>query len=742
MSSNELAHLEQQEKQVAQLVSRVASLQALVAGTNKQTAAAPSTQATTATAQPESDGDSAMEKLVAENERLKYQLAILNRSIAEEKASGAGAAAATGAAAAPAAAAKGAKGKEPAAKDAAAAAPAAKKKADKPSQPAFQPAPVPTYQPVDLSEGRMVALFDHVRNMLEMGIEATFPGKGFANAMLVGSNVSYKSAAALTLLKRIDGLGFPYKTAHDIASAIHKNLPKSTLLESSHFEVDERGFITVVVPAKLLATILTNIVVHGVLPPKQEKKKRVIIDFSSPNIAKEMHVGHLRSTIIGESLCRLLEYRGFEVLRVNHVGDWGTQFGMLIAHLKDEFPNFRNESPPIGDLQAFYKASKKRFDADEEFKKRAYTEVVKLQAGTDADVRHAWKLICDESRREFELIYKRLHVTIKEKGESFYQPMMPSVVADLEKRGFVQVEDGRKIMFVPDQAVPLTVEKSDGGYTYDTSDLAAIKYRIEEEHADWIIYVVDVGQSLHLETVFSAAKHVGWLDPAKVRVDHVAFGLVLGEDGKKFKTRSGDTVRLVDLLDEAVERAKVVLDSKRGGDLQPEEYAAALDAVSYGAVKYADLSTSRTSDYTFSFDRMLKLVGNTAPYLLYAYTRMSSIARNAGIDVSKEIAKHPCEFTEGPELALARALIRFPEILNRITDDLMPHTLGSFLYEICQLYSTFYEKLRIIEHDVDKATGTKTIKSIHYPRLALCEAASLVLKQGLSILGMDVVGKM
>lgn len=353
----------------------------------------------------------------------------------------------------------------------------------------------------------------------------------------------------------------------DIALKILEHLPISPVIAKC--DVAGPGYINVYLERSYAETALTAILLNGVQPPKFERK-RVVVDFSSPNIgknliiskspfmyilqnwssfisntAKEMHVGHLRSTIIGESICRLLEFLQHDVLRINHVGDWGTQFGMLIAHLEDRFPNYAEVSPPISDLQTFYKESKGRFDTDEEFKARAYARVVKLQSGDPASTK-AWNLICDVSRKDFQRIYNRLDISIIERGESFYQSRMEDIVKFLEAGGLLEEDNGRKIMWgtpVNEEGehdgIPLTVVKSDGGYTYDTSDMATIKQRIDEEKADWIIYVTDAGQYTHFKTIWDCAERVGIMKKGVHRVDHVGFGVVLGEDGKKFKTRSG-----------------------------------------------------------------------------------------------------------------------------------------------------------------------------------------------------------
>uniref|UniRef100_A0A9J8AIU5 Arginine--tRNA ligase, cytoplasmic n=2 Tax=Cyprinus carpio TaxID=7962 RepID=A0A9J8AIU5_CYPCA len=490
----------------------------------------------------------------------------------------------------------------------------------------------------------------------------------------------------------------------EIAEKIVQNIPNNELIERT--EIAGPGFINVHLKRMFVSKLLSSLLVNGVKPPSLKKKKKVVVDFSSPNIAKEMHVGHLRSTIIGDSMCRLFEFLGYEVLRLNHVGDWGTQFGMLIAHLQDKFPNYLSVSPPIGDLQAFYKESKKRFDEDEEFKRRAYQCVVKLQS-KEPDFIKAWNLICDVSRN-----------------------------------GLVQLDEGRKIVFAPGQSIPLTIVKSDGGYTYDTSDLAAIKNRIFDEKADIIIYVTDSGQAVHFQVVFAAAQLIGWYDPKVIRVEHAGFGVVLGEDKKKFKTRSGDTVRLMDLLEEGLKRSMDKLKEKgRDKVLTPEDLVKAQRAVAFGCIKYADLSHNRINDYVFSFDKMLDDRGNTAAYLLYAFTRIRSIARLANIQ--EATLRTAVETTEvlldhEKEWKLGKCILRFPEILQKITDDLLLHTLCDYLYELATTFTEFYDSCYCVEKD--RQTGE--VVKINMCRMLLCEATAAVMAKGFDILGINPVERM
>ncbi|XP_077597016.1 arginine--tRNA ligase, cytoplasmic [Stigmatopora nigra] len=544
------------------------------------------------------------------------------------------------------------------------------------------------------------------------------------------------SVMAMTQMFKAKGMKV---NPREIAEKIIHNIPENKLIQK--MEIAGPGFINIHLKKSFVSKLLSNLLVNGVQPPPLAYRKRVVVDFSSPNIAKEMHVGHLRSTIIGESMCRLFEFLGYDVLRLNHVGDWGTQFGMLIAHLQDKFPNYLIVSPPIGDLQAFYKESKKRFDEDEEFKKRAYQCVVRLQS-RESDFLKAWNLICDVSRKEFQKVYDYLDVQIIERGESFYQDLMMGVVKEFEDKGLTELDEGRKIVFAPGQSIPLTIVKSDGGYTYDTSDLAALRQRIVDEKADIIIYVVDSGQGTHFQVVFAAARMIGWYDPQVTRVEHAGFGVVLGEDKKKFKTRSGDTVRLMDLLDEGLKRSMDKLKEKeRDKVLTAEELTKAQRSVAFGCIKYADLSHNRINDYVFSFDKMLDDRGNTAAYLLYALTRIRSIARLANLDAAA--LKKAAETTDvlldhEKEWKLGKCILRFPEILQKILDDLLLHTLCDYLYELATTFTEFYDNCYCVEKD--RQTGE--VVKVNMCRMLLCEATATIMAKGFDILGINAVQKM
>ncbi|CAF0872225.1 unnamed protein product [Adineta steineri] len=595
-------------------------------------------------------------------------------------------------------------------------------------------------------------ILDILVGLFEQSIRKAFPEDTTLPVLVVPARqADYQCNSAMPIAQKLSATTGKKIAPTEVAKIIVENLPKHDMIEK--IDYSGPGFINVTISPSFVSKQIRDILTKGVLPPNiltmvgklgsngENKRPKVVIDFSSPNIAKEMHVGHLRSTIIGDSIARLLEYTGFDVLRLNHLGDWGTQFGMLIAHLQDKFPEYKTVSPPIGDLLAFYKASKKRFDEDEEFKKRAYVCVVKLQA-YDADIIHAWKMICDVSRKDFEYIYKELDVKITDRGESFYQDRMVDLVKELDSKNLLKLEDGRKVMFLPDIDVPMTIVKTDGGFTYDSSDMATIKQRLQEEKADWIVYVIDSGQALHMQSIFAGAKLAGWTDENSARIDHVGFGVVLGEDGKKLKTRSGEAVRLRDLLDEGIDRSLAKLKEKnRDTVLTPEELQKAQKSVAYGCIKYSDLSRNRNFDYIFSFDRMLDDRGNTAVYLLYAYTRIQSIARKAGIapetlkakmqDVELDFAN------EEQELKLAKCIIRYPDVLTRALDELLMNGLCEFMYQLATAFTEFYDRCYCVE--VDKVTGESRI---NYRRILLCEATATVLKQCFEILGIQPLERM
>uniref|UniRef100_G3QCA0 Arginine--tRNA ligase, cytoplasmic n=1 Tax=Gasterosteus aculeatus aculeatus TaxID=481459 RepID=G3QCA0_GASAC len=545
----------------------------------------------------------------------------------------------------------------------------------------------------------------------------------------------YQCNSAMAMAQMLKAKGVKVNP-REIAEKIIQNLPDNELVEKT--EIAGPGFINIHLKRPFVSKLLSKLLVNGVQPPPLDSRKRVVVDFSSPNIAKEMHVGHLRSTIIGESMCRLFEFLGYDVLRLNHVGDWGTQFGMLIAHLQDKFPDYLTSSPPIGDLQAFYKESKKRFDEEEDFKKRAYQCVVRLQSKEPSFLK-AWNLICDVSRREFQKVYDCLDIQIVERGESYYQDMMTKVVKEFEERGMAELDEGRKVVFVPGQSIPLTIVKSDGGYTYDTSDLAALRQRLFDEKADILIYVTDSGQATHFQVVFAAAQMIGWYDPQVTRVEHAGFGVVLGEDNFEAVKEDWTEVREAEPL--LFSFLRKLCRCPPPQVLTPEELTKAQRSVAFGCVKYADLSHNRVNDYVFSFDKMLDDRGNTAAYLLYAFTRIRSIARLANIDeatLRKAAETSEVLLDHEKEWKLGKCLLRFPEILQKILDDLLLHTLCDYLYELATTFTEFYDSCYCIEKD--RKTGE--VVKVNMWRMLLCEATAAIMAKCFDILGINPVGRM
>lgn len=544
----------------------------------------------------------------------------------------------------------------------------------------------------------------------------------------------YQANVALGLAKTLGA------KPRDIAQQIVDRLEVEDLCDPP--ELAGPGFINLRLKPSYLAEQLALLQADrrlGVEPVRQPQ--RIIVDFSSPNIAKEMHVGHLRSTIIGDSIARILEFLGHDVLRLNHVGDWGTQFGMLITYLGEAYPDALTQADALdlGDLVAFYKKAKQRFDEDQTFQTQSRQAVVKLQGG-DPHSLQAWQLLCDQSRREFQTLYDRLDIALEERGESFYNPLLPSVVEDLQATGLLVEDGGAQCVFLDGfqnkegNPLPLIIQKSDGGYNYATTDLAALRYRITQDKAQRILYVTDAGQAPHFAQVFQVAQRAGWV-PETVDLTHVPFGLVQGEDGKKLKTRSGDTIRLRELLDEAIDRARQDLETRLATDDRqetPEFIDQVAQTVGLGAVKYADLSQNRTSNYIFSYDKMLALHGNTAPYLLYAYVRVQGISRKGNIDFQGQELSSNLVLTEESEQALLKHLLQLEDVIRAVATDLFPNRLCTYLFELSQKFNQFYDRCPILQAEEPQRSS----------RLALADVTARTLKLGLSLLGISVLERM
>jgi arginyl-tRNA synthetase len=553
-----------------------------------------------------------------------------------------------------------------------------------------------------------------------------------------------------------------------LAEQILAKLNISDICESP--EIAGPGFINLRLKPEFVAKTLVQVSKDaiGLGIEKAEKPKTIVVDFSGPNIAKQMHVGHLRSTIMGDCICRLLELQGNKVVRQNHIGDWGTQFGMLCALYNKRLlkEGLRGEerwaAKTLADIEGFYREAHHLYETDEEFAKTAKAAVVGLHTGNETWIRY-WKIIVATTSSHFLEIYNRLGVILKDehtRGESFYKDKLADVVKDLKKQELAVESEGAVCVFPEGfkdkkgKPLPVIVQKSDGAYLYATTDLAAIRYRVGELKADKIVYVTDARQGLHFEMVFAVARKAGWdvkqrtedggpdfaqgASPGRQRTEfvHVTFGSVLGEDGKPLKTRSGENVKLKELLDEAVTRARKVVDEK-SPDLPETQRAEIAKAVGIGAVKYADYTNNRTSDYIFSFDKMLAMEGNTAPYMQYAYARVKSINRKGKereIDVNKELAGiKELNIGEPSELDLAKHLIRYGEAISSSAGDYRPNYLTAYLYDLAQKFSSFYNDCPVLDASPDKRPT----------RLLLCDLTAKTIKHGLhNLLGIEVIEQM
>ncbi|WP_311351168.1 arginine--tRNA ligase [Aggregatibacter segnis] len=502
-------------------------------------------------------------------------------------------------------------------------------------------------------------------------------------------------------------------------------------------EIAGPGFINIFLKDTWLADNISRAVQDPKLGVHNPEKQTVVVDYSSPNVAKEMHVGHLRSTIIGDAVVRTLEFLGNNVIRANHVGDWGTQFGMLIAYL-EKMENEHATEMELSDLEAFYRAAKKHYDEDPVFAEKARNYVVKLQSG-DEYCRTMWQKLVKITMQQNQHNYDRLNVTLTDKdvmGESLYNPMLPGIVEDLKKQGLAVEDDGALVVYLDEfknkdgDPMGVIVQKKDGGFLYTTTDIAAAKYRYETLKANRALVFSDTRQSQHMQQAWLITRKAGYV-PDSFQLEHKNFGMMLGKDGKPFKTRSGDTVKLADLLDEAIERAGVLI-SQKSTALSEQEKADVIEAVGIGSVKYADLSKNRTTDYVFDWDNMLSFEGNTAPYMQYAYTRIRSIFNRSQIALS-EVEQAQLSITDEKERALAIKLLQFEEAVQVVGKEGTPHVLCAYLYELAGVFSSFYEHCPILNNDDHQ---------VKLSRLKLALLTERTLKQGLDLLGIKTVEKM
>ena len=540
----------------------------------------------------------------------------------------------------------------------------------------------------------------------------------------------YQSNGVMSVAKKIGSK--PRELANLVVEAIAAQ--SNPLIE--RLEVAGPGFINIHLSDAALIQRANEIEGDlGKLIPQADAPKKIVVDYSSPNLAKEMHVGHLRGTIIGDCLARVLEKQGHEIIRQNHVGDWGTQFGMLISYMRELGEAHGDLPTQLADLESFYRAAKQRFDEDPEFANIARSSVVKLQGG-DEEHLTAWQLFIDESLKHCQAVYDKLNVTLSRKdlkAESFYNKELEGVVKKLEDAALLSVSDGARCVFLPEftgkdgEPLPVIIQKTDGGYLYATTDLAAVAYRSFTLQADRSLYVVDARQSLHFQQVFAVARAAGFASE-NISLEHIAYGTMMGKDGRPFKTRSGDTIKLVDLLDEAIRRAHELVAEKNPG-LEDAAYSEIAEKVGIAAVKYADLSKNRTSDYVFDWSSMLSFEGNTAPYLMYAYARIRSILRKqeSGLENIQITTA-----TEAAERNLLLKILQLPEIVDMVARDCYPNFLCNYLYELAGLFMRFYESCPILKAEPE----------LRDSRLALSALAAATLQQGLGLLGIETLEQM
>lgn len=495
-------------------------------------------------------------------------------------------------------------------------------------------------------------------------------------------------------------------------------------------EIAGPGFINIFISSEFLSRQL-NLLNKTRLVDKSLNPQTVIIDYSSPNLAKEMHVGHLRGTIIGDAIARTFEWMGHSLVRQNHFGDWGTQFGMLITFMLEQ----DDATTELSNLENFYRSAKRRFDEDPNFANRARENVVKLQSG-DEQCLQLWQSFIDVSVKHCHELYQKLNITLTEQDvvpESFYNDKLAHIVEILDAKGLLTQSDGAHCVFLEEfknkegDILPVIVQKSDGGYLYATTDLAGIEYRCHTLHADRILYVVDARQGLHFQQVFAVARLAG-LARSSCSLEHLSYGTMMGKDGKPFKTRSGDTIKLIDLIDEGIERAHKLVELKNP-QLNAEEKLKIAEVVGISAIKYADLAKNRNSDYIFDWDSMLSFEGNTAPYMLYAYARIHSIFRRADLDIK---ADYKVIVSSPEEKALALKLLQFTEVVELLLEECLPNQLCLYLYELAGNFMSFYEACPVLQ------SSGETKQS----RLGLCQLTALTLQQGLSLLGIETLDKM
>ena len=576
----------------------------------------------------------------------------------------------------------------------------------------------------------MIDPLHFLRERFAVALAAAF-GPDVADADPVihrSAHADYQADVAMALARKLK------RAPRDVAAALLDHLPADDVIAAA--SVSGPGFINLTLNQAFLEKVVKQMSLDARLGvPRAAVPQTVVVDYSSPNVAKEMHVGHLRSTIIGDAIVRVLEFCSHKVIRQNHIGDWGTPFGMLIEHMLDE--RYVATGSDVGELVTYYKVARARFDADPVFADRARGRVVLLQGG-DPQTLSLWQGLIDISVRHFAGLYQRLGVSLSNadvRGESAYNEALPGVVADLEAAGLARASEGAVCVFPEGftgregEPLPLIIRKQDGGYGYATTDLAAVRYRVSTLGASRIITAVGSPQSQHLAMVAAVARAAGWAGP-EVRLEHVAFGSILGQDKKMYKTRTGESISLASLCEEAVCRASKVVQDK-SPDLPEAERTAIAEQVGIGAIKYADLSNDRIKDYVFDWDRMLAFEGNTAPYLMYAHARIRSILRKAQMPAGEE-SSLPLRLDAPEERVLALQLLALAGVVEKTADSLQPHRICGYLHELASTFTGFYEKCPVLKSEGETRTS----------RLALCGLTARVLSQGLALLGIGAPQQM
>lgn len=589
----------------------------------------------------------------------------------------------------------------------------------------------------------MTSPFQHLSNIVQKTLESIVPEDMHPiQPMLKPAGDKkfgdFQSNAALALAKQLK------TNPRELATKIIEALKVDDVC--SKVEIAGPGFINFFLKPDFLAESLNQVYEDERLGvPKVKNPEKSILDFSSPNLAKEMHIGHLRTTITGEVIARILEFVGHKTERVNHVGDWGTQFGMLLEYLYQFHPEVveNPESFQVSDLQEFYKKAKKEFDENEKFKDLSRKRVVLLQSGDETALK-LWKTFLNESLRHCHELYKVLDVTLEDVGESFYNDKLADTVQELKDLGLAVEDNGAICVFIDGyenregKPLPMIIQKSDGGYNYDTTDLAAIKYRIQDRKGNHLIYITDIRQAQHFDMLFKAARKAGWATDS-VKLDHIGYGMILGQDRKPFKTRSGETVRLKDVIEESVSRAKEVIKANQertGRSLQYADPEQVAEAVGLAAIKYYDLSHNLSSDYVFHWDQMLSMEGNTGPYMLYAYARIKSIGRKANVDLDKLSSESKILLEKEAEFELAKEIIRFSDVVHHVSQELKPNLLTDYLYQLSKTFNTFYDKQKGVS-----VLNAET-EELKQSRLKLCALTARTLKQGLNLLSLKTVEEM